>query len=192
MNARPMEIRGAMLAMIAIALLGVSAVAANAGDHGYRYVQHRSAHAFPVGRPINVHGNFDSRRSMRFAGGQRNGFERRDDRRMQRFGHDNGFAGNFGYRRAYPLQSIDRQGYVSGGNSITIFNSGDQNASSQGNYAGSNSVYFSDGGTYVTGYGYGGARARSVDQPRPRAKVIDVATMGDVCSHEAGVCVIRP
>lgn len=66
-------------------------------------------------------------------------------------------------------------------------------AAGAGTYAGSADVYRANGGTYVVGYGGYNPYARSAaPQPRPRAKLIDVRYAGDPCSHEAGVCVIRP
>ncbi|ENN89603.1 hypothetical protein RHSP_59640 [Rhizobium freirei PRF 81] len=68
-----------------------------------------------------------------------------------------------------------------------------QEAASAGTYAGTADVYQADSGTYVVGYGGYNPYARPVAaQPRPRAKVINVRYAADPCSHEAGVCVIRP
>lgn len=66
-------------------------------------------------------------------------------------------------------------------------------AASAGTYAGTADVYQANGGTYIVGYGGYNPYARAVAvQPRPRAKVINVRYAADPCSHEAGVCVIRP
>jgi hypothetical protein len=62
------------------------------------------------------------------------------------------------------------------------------------NYAGSTDVYRANGGTYVAGYGNGDGSNEdpSSQATRPRSKLIDVGRMRDACSHENGVCVIRP
>ncbi|MFJ6328577.1 MULTISPECIES: hypothetical protein [unclassified Rhizobium] len=66
-------------------------------------------------------------------------------------------------------------------------------AASTGTYAGTADVYRANGGTYVVGYSDYDPYARpAAPQPRPRAKVINIRYAPDPCSHEAGVCVIRP
>jgi hypothetical protein len=62
-----------------------------------------------------------------------------------------------------------------------------------GTYAGTADIYQANDGTYVLGYGgYDPYPGKPATQLKPRAKVIDVKLAGNACSHEAGVCVIRP
>jgi hypothetical protein len=68
-----------------------------------------------------------------------------------------------------------------------------QYAADIGTYAGTADMYQANDGTYVLGYGgYDPYPGKPATQLKPRAKVIDVKLAGNACSHEAGVCVIRP
>lgn len=140
-------------------------------------------------------------------GGNRSGFEHRYftgnryDRGMTaqngRWRHDNNerfgsqsFGNHLHGNRPRMLASRDLS--IQRGSGISVIQRNQPDYDFISNYAGSTDVYQANGGTYVTGYGDGGGQDGSVQRTRPRSKMIDVSRMHDACSHENGVCVIRP
>ncbi|PZM09583.1 hypothetical protein [Rhizobium tubonense] len=192
---------------LAVALAASMALPALGGDFGV------GGRGFP--RP-GIHGthfgnggfgfqrNFHARGRNQFASGDRFPFQGRDFRHHngdRMFGGRNNFArngnGGFGggnyFRSNRPQRLYTLGGYgANGGSSVRVILRDQPDYGFISNYAGATDVYRADGGTYATGYSYSSGGQQQGSIARPRAKIIDVARMPDVCSNENGVCVIRP
>jgi hypothetical protein len=194
--------------LLAMALISTLAAPALAGDfrgggHGFPRIQ--GPH-FGVG---NFHRDFRGGNRNQFAFGNTFRSDHRDGRNHVggfgsggfRNGGRSDFArsgnGSFGggnnFRSNRPQRLYSMNGYGAyRGSSVNVIVSNQPDYGYISNYSGSTDVYRSDGGTYATGYSYSSGQGQQGSIARPRAKIIDLARMGNVCSNENGVCVIRP
>jgi hypothetical protein len=196
-----------ILAMALVASLTAPALGGDdhVGSHGYPRIQ--GPH-FGIGNS-NFHRDNRGDDRNRFAFGKDFRFDRHDDRNRpggygmggDRNGGRNDFARNgsgnfdganrFGSNRPQRLYSTNGYGAY-GGSNVNVIGRDQPDYGFVGNYAGTTDVYRSDAGTYATGYSYSSDQGQQGSTARPRAKIIDVARMGNVCSNENGVCVTRP
>jgi len=187
---------GAMLlAAATVAIAFPSAAGDFHGGRSFMRQQHFASGGF--GR-FNDRHRFDFRRGLGVTDNRlpfdRHNFGRKSfanrDRNRNDFFNRGDVSVNFdvyGPRWRPQLSSV-----ANAGSTVTIISTNQSDYDQVGNYAGANSVLRTGGGTYVTSSGYGTNPALFAEQPRPNAKVVHVATMADPCSHEQGVCVIRP
>jgi len=194
MTAHPIKTGVMLLALAAIAL------PASAGDFGggRNFVRH--SHGMSGGFDRFNRRNFDIRRGLGIAD-NRLPIDRRHDFRGKDFarrdpGRDGWFnrgnvGVNFDMYGPYWRPGLSPSANGTSGSTVTIISTSQPDWDSVGNYYGANSVLWARNGTYVTSSGFGPS---PVLAPRPRStvKVENVATMADPCSHENGVCVIRP
>jgi hypothetical protein len=196
-----------ILAMALVSSLAAPALGGDyhVGGHGFPRIQ--GPH-FGIGNS-NFHRDFRGGNRNRFASGDGFRFDRRDGRNHVggfgnggfRNGGRNDFARNGngifdrgnGFRSNRPQRLYSTNGYGAyGRSSVNVIVSNQPDYGYISNYAGTTDVYQGNGGTYATGYSYSSGQAQQGSIARPRAKIIDVARMGNVCSNENGVCVIRP
>lgn len=146
-------------------------------------------HRFDFRRGLGITDNrlpFDRQRDFR-----RKDFARRDPGRNDRFNRGD-VSVNFDMYGPYWRPRLASSANGTSGSTVTIISTNQPDWDSVGNYAGANSVLQTRAGTYVTSSGFGPSPVLTADHPRSTARVVDVATMADPCSHEQGVCVIRP
>jgi hypothetical protein len=183
------------------ALLALPAEAAgHRGGRGFHGGGFNSAY---IDRHSGYRHGFDRDRG-RFAGGNGSRFNRDyrgyGDYRRDRFGPRPLVSNDFGRGRAGWRHDADRPRRLSStsgfvirrGSGTTVLLSDRSDYDFVRNFSGSSDVYRGDGGTYATGFGFGDGNSRRASAVAPRARVIDTARASDPCSHEAGVCVIRP
>jgi hypothetical protein len=127
-----------------------------------------------------------------FGGFGSGGFRNGGRREFARNGNASSAGGN-SFRSNRPQRLYSMNGYGGyGRSSVNVIVSNQPDYGYVSNYAGTTDVYQGNGGTYATGYSYSSGQGQQGSIARPRAKIIDVARMGSVCSNENGVCVIRP
>jgi hypothetical protein len=142
-----------------------------------------SGDAFRYGRGGDGRSHVGGFGNRGFQNGGRNGFARNGN---------GGFGDDRGFRRNRPQRLYSLNGNGGYGSSVNVILSNQSDYGYISNYSGSADVYRSRNGTYATGYSHSSGQGQQGSTARPRAKIIDVARMGNVCSFENGVCVIRP
>jgi hypothetical protein len=194
-------LRFAGVLALGLGIFGATLLPSDAGEYrgaGPDFI-HRGMHGTGFGNRSSDHGRFDVRSGIH-DGYRFDSFGRGKNVRNDRphFGHDDHFwqASNgdrFHANHPRRLQRLASGDFSTArGSGITIQRGDRANYNSIGNDAGASDSYSTAAGTYSVGYGDYQEQSPSVTALMPRAKIIDVATMHDVCSYESGVCVIRP